>query len=220
MNIASYIDHTALAADTPIEKINTLCNEAIEYHFASVCVNTCRVKECANKLKNSDVSVCTVVGFPLGAMSTKAKAFEAEEAIRDGADEIDMVVNIGWLKDSKDDLVLKDIQTVKESCGDKLLKVIIETCLLTEEEKIKACALAKKAGADFVKTSTGFSKGGATVEDVALMRKTVGKELGVKASGGIHNYEEAKAMIDAGATRLGASSGVSIVTGATSDAEY
>jgi len=220
MNIESYIDHTVLAADTTSKKIKKICSEALEYHFASVCINSCHVKECANKLKNSDVSVCTVVGFPLGAMSSKAKAFEAEQAIIDGADEIDMVINIGWLKDSKDDLVLKDIQSVKEACGDKLLKVIIETCLLSEDEKVKACVLAKKAGADFVKTSTGFSKGGAKVEDIALMRKTVGKELGVKASGGIHNFEEAKAMIDAGATRIGASCGVAIVTGATSDARY
>lgn len=220
MDIASYIDHTVLAANTTSEKISELCNEALEYHFASVCINSCHVKECANKLKNSAVSVCTVVGFPLGAMSTKAKAFEAKQAIEDGADEIDMVINIGWLKDSKDDLVLKDIQTVKQACGDKLLKVIIETCLLSDDEKIKACILAKKAGADFVKTSTGFSTAGAKVEDVALMRKTVGKELGVKASGGIHSYEEAKAMIDAGATRIGASCGVAIVTGATSDAQY
>lgn len=220
MDIASYIDHTVLAANTTSEKISELCKEALEYKFASVCVNSCHVKECANKLKNSSVSVCTVVGFPLGAMSTKAKAFEAQQAVEDGADEIDMVINIGWLKDGKDDLVLKDIQTVKQACGDKLLKVIIETCLLTDEEKIKACTLAKKAGADFVKTSTGFSTGGAKVEDVALMRKTVGKELGVKASGGIHSYEEAKAMIDAGATRIGASCGVAIVTGATSDAQY
>lgn len=220
MNIESYIDHTVLAADTTSEKIKILCNEALEYHFASVCINSCHVKECANKLKNSDVSVCTVVGFPLGAMSTNAKAYEAEQAIKDGADEIDMVINLGWLKDSKDDLILKDIQKVKETCGDKILKVIIETCLLSDEEKVKACILAKKAGADYVKTSTGFSKAGATVLDVALMRKTVGKELGVKASGGIHSYEEAKAMIDAGATRIGASCGVAIVTGATSNAEY
>ncbi|NCD01262.1 deoxyribose-phosphate aldolase [bacterium] len=220
MNIASYIDHTVLAANATSEKIATICKEAIEYKFASVCVNSCHVKECSNKLKNTDVAVCTVVGFPLGAMSTKAKAFEALQAIEDGADEIDMVINIGWLKDGKDDLVLKDIKALKEACGDKLLKVIIETCLLSDEEKVKACSLAKKAGADFVKTSTGFSTGGARVEDVALMRKTVGNELGVKASGGIHNYEEAKAMIDAGATRIGASCGVAIVTGATSDAQY
>ncbi|MGD1820369.1 MAG: deoxyribose-phosphate aldolase [Pleomorphochaeta sp.] len=220
MDIASYIDHTLLAANASSEQISKLCNEALEYHFASVCINSCRVKECAKKLKNSDVAVCTVVGFPLGAMSTEAKAFEAKKAIEDGADEIDMVINIGWLKESKDDLVLKDIQNLKEVCGDKILKVIIETCLLSDEEKVKACALAKKAGADFVKTSTGFSKWGAKVEDVALMRKSVGKELGVKASGGIHNYEEALAMIDAGASRLGASCGVAIVTGANSNAEY
>ncbi len=220
MNIASYIDHTVLAANAKSEQISVICNEAMEYNFASVCVNSCHVKNCAEKLKDSKVAVCTVVGFPLGAMSTKAKAFEAKQAVEDGADEVDMVINVGWLKEEKDDLVLKDIQAVKQACGDKLLKVIIETCLLTDEEKVKACTLAKKAGADFVKTSTGFSTGGATVEDIALMRKTVGKELGVKASGGIRDYETAKAMIDAGATRIGASSGIAIVTGAVADAGY
>lgn len=220
MNIASYIDHTVLAANAKSEQISVICNEAMEYNFASVCVNSCHVKNCAEKLKDSKVAVCTVVGFPLGAMSTKAKAFEAKQAVEDGADEIDMVINVGWLKEEKDDLVLKDIQAVKQACGDKLLKVIIETCLLTDEEKVKACTLAKKAGADFVKTSTGFSTGGATVEDITLMRKTVGKELGVKASGGIRDYETAKAMIDAGATRIGASSGIAIVTGAVADAGY
>ena len=213
MNIASYIDHTVLAANATSDKIEKICREAKEYHFASVCVNSCHVKKCAELLKDSDVSVCTVVGFPLGAMSTKAKAYEALAAIEDGADEIDMVINIGLLKDGKDESVLKDIQSVKEACNDKLLKVIIETCLLTHDEKVRACSLAVKAGANYVKTSTGFSTGGAKEEDIALMRKTVGPEIGVKASGGIHTYEEALGMIENGATRIGASAGIAIVEG-------
>jgi len=213
MKIASYIDHTILAADATSDKVEKICSEAKEYHFASVCVNSCHVAECAQMLKESDVSVCTVVGFPLGAMSTKAKALETQVAVEDGADEIDMVINVGWLKDGKDDKVLNDIKAVREACSGKLLKVIIETCLLTENEKVKACSLAVKAGADFVKTSTGFSKGGATEADIALMRKTVGPELGVKASGGIHTYEEAMGMIENGATRIGASAGIAIVEG-------
>lgn len=219
-NINKFIDHTILAADTTSDKITKVCEEAIEYNFASVCVNSCHVKNCFNKLKNTNINVCTVVGFPLGAMSTKAKAFEALTAIEDGANEIDMVINIGWLKDCKDDLVLNDIKEVKKVCGTKLLKVIIETCLLNNEEKNRACLLAKKAGANFVKTSTGFSKAGAKIEDVLLMKETVGNNLGVKASGGIHNYKEAEAMIEAGASRLGASSGVAIVTGITSNTNY
>ncbi len=214
MNIASYIDHTVLAADATRERIEKLCAEAKQWHFASVCVNTCWTAFCADQLKGSGVNVCSVVGFPLGAMSTRAKAFEAKAAVDDGADEIDMVINIGWLKDGRDDLVENDIREVKSACGDKHLKVIIETCLLTEEEKVRACKLSVKAGADFVKTSTGFSTGGAKAEDVALMRKTVGPEIGVKASGGIRTYEDAKKMIDAGANRLGCSAGIAIVTSA------
>jgi deoxyribose-phosphate aldolase len=214
MNIASYIDHTVLAADATRERIEKLCAEAKQWHFASVCVNTCWTAFCADQLKGSGVNVCSVVGFPLGAMSTRAKAFEAKAAVDDGADEIDMVINIGWLKDGRDDLVENDIREVKCACGDKHLKVIIETCLLTEEEKVRACKLSVKAGADFVKTSTGFSTGGAKAEDVALMRKTVGPEIGVKASGGIRTYEDAKKMIDAGANRLGCSAGIAIVTSA------
>ena len=214
MNIASYIDHTVLAADATRERIEKLCAEAKQWHFASVCVNTCWTAFCADQLKGSGVNVCSVVGFPLGAMSTRAKAFEAKAAVDDGADEIDMVINIGWLKDGRDDLVENDIREVKSACGDKHLKVIIETCLLTEEEKVRACKLSVKAGADFVKTSTGFSTGGAKAEDVALMRKTVGLEIGVKASGGIRTYEDAKKMIDAGANRLGCSAGIAIVTSA------
>ena len=160
------------------------------------------------------MNVCVVVGFPLGAMCTKAKAYEAKCAVEDGATEVDMVINIGWLKDRKDDLVENDIREVKKACGDKHLKVIIEACLLTEEEKVRACELSVKAGADFVKTSTGFSTGGATAEDVALMRKTVGPDTGVKAAGGIRTFEDAKKMIEAGANRLGCSAGIAIVTSA------
>ena len=214
MNIASYIDHTVLAADATQEKIEKLCDEAKQWKFASVCVNTCWTKLCADKLKGTGVNVCVVVGFPLGAMCTEAKAFEAKCAVKEGATEVDMVINVGWLKDHKDELVEEDIRQVKQACGDKHLKVIIETCLLTDEEKVRACQLAVKAGADFVKTSTGFSKAGANAEDVALMRKTVGPDTGVKAAGGIRTYEDAVKMIDAGANRLGCSAGIAIVTAA------
>ncbi len=214
MNIASYIDHTILAADATEEKVAKLCREASQWKFASVCVNTCWTKFCAEKLKGTGVNVCVVVGFPLGAMSTEAKAFEAKKAVEDGATEVDMVINIGWLKDHKDALVEEDIRQVKKACGKAHLKVIIEACLLTEEEKVRACKLSVAAGADFVKTSTGFSKGGATVEDVALMRKTVGPDTGVKAAGGIRDYETAKKMIEAGADRLGCSAGIAIVQSA------
>jgi deoxyribose-phosphate aldolase len=214
MNIASYIDHTVLAANATQEKIEKLCAEAREWKFASVCVNTCWTKFCAEQLKGTGVNVCVVVGFPLGAMCTKAKAYEAACAVADGADEVDMVINIGWLKDGKNDLVENDIREVKKACGDKHLKVIIEACLLTDEEKVRACELSVKAGADFVKTSTGFSTGGAKAEDVALMRKTVGSKVGVKAAGGIRTYEDALKMIEAGANRLGCSAGIAIVTAA------
>jgi len=214
MNIASYIDHTILAADATEEKVAKLCEEAAQWHFASVCVNTCWTKFCAEKLKGTGVNVCVVVGFPLGAMSTEAKAFEARKAVEDGATEVDMVINIGWLKDHKDALVEEDIRQVKQACGNAHLKVIIEACLLTEEEKVRACKLSVAAKADFVKTSTGFSKGGATAEDVALMRKTVGPDTGVKAAGGIRDFETARKMIEAGANRLGCSAGIAIVQGA------
>ncbi len=214
MNIASYIDHTILAADATEEKVAKLCREAAEWKFASVCVNTCWTKFCAEKLKGTGVNVCVVVGFPLGAMSTEAKAFEARKAVEDGATEVDMVINIGWLKDNRDSLVEEDIRQVKKACGKAHLKVIIEACLLTEEEKVRACKLSVAAGADFVKTSTGFSTGGATAEDVALMRKTVGPDTGVKAAGGIRDYATAKKMIEAGANRLGCSAGIAIVQGA------
>ena len=211
--LARYIDHTLLAADATEDMIVKLCKEAKEYKFASVCVNSCHVALASRLLKDSDVNVCTVVGFPLGAMSTKAKAYEASLAVVEGATEVDMVINIGALKDKRYDEVEKDISEVKRACLGKLLKVIIETCLLTDEEKVKACELSKKAGADFVKTSTGFSKWGAKKEDVALMRKTVGPGMGVKASGGIRDRETALEMIRAGASRLGCSSGIAIVKG-------
>lgn len=213
MNIASYIDHTVLAANATEEKIKKLCQEAKENKFASVCVNSCWASYCAEQLKGTGVNVCCVVGFPLGAMCTQAKAYEAACAVKDGASEIDMVINIGWLKDKKDDLVEKDIAEVKKACGDKHLKVIIETCLLTEEEKVRACKLSVNAKADFVKTSTGFSTAGAVAEDVALMRKTVGPDIGVKAAGGIRDFATAKKMIDAGANRLGCSAGIAIIEG-------
>ncbi len=213
MDINKYIDHTQLAADATKDKIKKLCDEAKEYDFASVCVNSCWVKYCAEELKNSSVNVCTVVGFPLGAMVTRAKAYEAKCAVEDGADEVDMVINIGALHDKDYALVEEDIREVKKACGDKLLKVIIEACLLSDEEKVKACELAVAAGADYVKTSTGFSKSGATAEDVALMRKTVGDKLGVKAAGGIRDSETAKKMIAAGASRLGCSAGIAIMKG-------
>lgn len=211
--LARYIDHTLLAADATEDMIVKLCKEAKEYKFASVCVNSCHVAFASRLLKDSDVNVCTVVGFPLGAMSTKAKAYEASLAVVEGATEVDMVINIGALKDKRYDEVEKDIREVKRACLGKLLKVIIETCLLSDEEKVKACELSKKAGADFVKTSTGFSKWGAKKEDVALMRKTVGPGMGVKASGGIRDRETALEMIKAGASRLGCSSGIAIVKG-------
>ncbi len=211
--IAAVIDHTLLAATATEAQIEQLCKEAIKYHFASVCVNSCWVELCVKLLKKSDVKVCTVVGFPLGAMATKSKAHEAKDAVMAGAGEIDMVINVGYLKGHDDDLVQHDITSVKKVCGNAKLKVIIETCLLTDEQKVRACRLAKASGADYVKTSTGFAGGGATVEDVRLMRKTVGLEMGVKASGGVRSWEDAKAMIEAGATRIGASSSIAIVEG-------
>ncbi|MGH0052529.1 MAG: deoxyribose-phosphate aldolase [Sphaerochaetaceae bacterium] len=212
-DVAKYIDHTVLAATATRSRIEKLCKEAIQYHFASVCVNSCWVPLCAKLLEKSDVKVCTVIGFPLGAMATESKAYEAGMAVKAGAEEVDMVINVGYLKNHDDDLVQDDIKTVKKACGKALLKVIIETCLLNEEEKVRACRLAMSSGADFVKTSTGFSTGGATVKDIKLMRKTVGPDLGVKASGGVRTYEDAIAMIEAGATRIGASSGIAIVEG-------
>ncbi|GKQ42387.1 deoxyribose-phosphate aldolase [Companilactobacillus sp. RD055328] len=215
MNLSKYIDHTILNQDATEKDVTKIINEAKEYDFASVCVNPYWVKKAAIELKNTDVMVCTVIGFPLGANTTASKVFEAENALENGADELDMVINIGELKAKNNAAVLEDIRAVVEAGhnADKHVKVIIETCLLTDEEKVRACEISKEAGADFVKTSTGFSTAGAKVEDVKLMRETVGNEMGVKASGGIHSKEEALAMIDAGATRLGASAGIKIING-------
>lgn len=210
-------DHTMLKADATRKDVKRVCDEAMAYSFCSVCVNSYYVPYVANLLHGSDVKICSVVGFPLGAMSTRAKALEAKIAVMDGADEIDMVINIGALKDRDYSVVLEDIKAVKEACEDKTLKVIIETCLLNDVEKVKACELAKEAGADFVKTSTGFSTGGAKVEDVKLMRATVGPDMGVKASGGIHDNEFAKELVDAGANRLGTSATIQIVESAFYD---
>ncbi len=210
-------DHTILKADATRKDVKRVCDEAMAYSFCSVCVNSYYVPYVANLLHGSDVKICSVVGFPLGAMSTRAKALEARIAVMDGADEIDMVINIGALKDRDYSVVLEDIKAVKEACEDKTLKVIIETCLLNDVEKVKACELAKEAGADFVKTSTGFSTGGAKVEDVKLMRATVGPDMGVKASGGIHDNEFAKELVDAGANRLGTSATIQIVESAFYD---
>lgn len=221
-NVTKMIDHTLLKADATKEEIVKLVEEAQKYSFASVCVNPTWVKISADMLKDTpEVKVCTVIGFPLGASTSETKAFETKNAIENGANEIDMVINIGALKDKLDDLVEKDIKAVVEAAkGKALVKVIIETCLLTREEKVRACELSVKAGADFVKTSTGFSTGGATVEDIRLMRETVGPEIGVKASGGVRSREDALAMIEAGATRIGASSGVSISKGEISQSNY
>ena len=212
MNINKLIDHTALKPNTNKKSILKLIAEAKTYDFASVCVNPCWVALAHQELKNTDVKVCTVIGFPLGANTTEVKVFETKDAIEKGAQEIDMVINIAMLKDKEYDYVENEIHQIVEATKDKaIVKVIIEACLLTDEEKIKACELSQKAGADFVKTSTGFSTGGATVHDVALMRKTVGTDMGVKASGGVHTHEEALAMIEAGANRIGASAGVKLL---------
>ena len=209
--LASYIDHTLLKPEASREQIRAVCDEAKQYHFASVCVNSCWVPLIAEELKGSGVSVCCVIGFPLGASLSSVKAFEAREAVAAGAQEIDMVINIGAVKSGGWELVREDIAAVNAAKGTAKLKVIIETCLLTDEEKVRVCQIAKEVGADFVKTSTGFSTGGATVHDVELMRKTVGPEMGVKASGGVRTLADALAMIEAGASRLGASAGVKII---------
>lgn len=208
MKINQYIDHTNLKADARIEDIKTLVDEAMANDFYSVCVNSSNVK--LIKDYNKEVKIAAVVGFPLGAMAKEAKVFEAKNAIENGASEIDMVINIGRLKDKEYDYVESEIRAIKEAIGENILKVIIETCLLTDEEKVKACELSVSAGADFVKTSTGFSTGGATVTDVKLMAETVGDKAKVKASGGIHTREEALALIDAGASRIGASKSIDI----------
>ena len=208
-----YFDHTLLKPEATKEQIKKLCDEAIENDFYSVCVNSYRVKEASDLLKDTDIKIAAVVGFPLGAMTIAAKAYETITALRDGAREIDMVINVGALKDEDFETVEKDIFAITSVAKDygAIVKVIIETCLLTNEEKIKACELSEKAGAEFVKTSTGFSTGGATVDDVVLMKKTVGDRLKVKASGGIRDYDKTIAMIEAGADRIGASAGIKIL---------
>jgi deoxyribose-phosphate aldolase len=217
-HIAGMIDHTLLKPDVTADQIAQLCFEARKYEFASVCVNPTHVKLCSDLLRDTDVKVCTVIGFPLGASSPDVKKFETETAIKDGANEIDMVINIGALKAGNNTLVSRDISEVTKVAhmAGAITKVIIETSLLTEEEKIRACLLSKEAGANYVKTSTGFAGGGATVEDIKLMRKVVGPGMGIKASGGVRDYQGAKNMVDAGATRIGASAGVKIVQGESS----
>jgi deoxyribose-phosphate aldolase len=220
--LASYIDHTLLKPDATLAEVDQLCAEALQHHFASVCVNGTHVKRCAEILSGSDVLVCSVIGFPLGAAASEVKVYEARRAVEDGACEIDMVINVGLLKSGATANVQQDIAAVAEVCHrlGARLKVILETCLLTDVEKEVGCQLAKSAGADFVKTSTGFSKGGATPEDVALMRRVVGPTLGVKASGGVRDQETARAMIAAGATRIGASASVAIVRGKAGTGTY
>lgn len=216
MDLNRMMDHTILKADTPQSEVLRIIEEAKKYHFYSVCINPVWVSLAAEELKGEPVAVCTVIGFPLGANTSATKAFETDDAIKNGADEIDMVLAVGQLKAKNYDYVQKDIEAVVAMAKDRaLVKVIIETCLLTDEEIVKACELAKAAGADFVKTSTGFSTGGATVEAVRLMRATVGPEMGVKASGGIHNEAEALAMVEAGASRLGTSASIAIIQGTT-----
>lgn len=212
-DLAKFIDHTLLKPEATPAEIDKLCQEAKQYHFAAVCVNPPYVKQCAQLLRGTDVDVAAVVGFPLGAHTTETKVFETKQAIADGALEIDMVINVGWLKAKQDGMVRDDIGAVVAAAhaGGAIVKVIIEAALLNDDEKVRACQLSKAAGADYVKTSTGFGPGGATVHDVALMSRAVAGELGVKAAGGIRNYEQAQAMISAGATRIGASAGVKIL---------
>lgn len=220
-NLEKYIDHTVLKPESKDIDIQKACIDAKKYNFKSVCVNPTWVSYVADQLKGSEVETCTVIGFPLGANVSAIKAKEAEQAIKDGATEIDMVLNIGALKSEDYPLVKEDIKQVVQAANKQaVVKVIIETCLLEKNEKIRACEIAKQAGADFVKTSTGFSTGGATVDDVKLMRSTVGPEMGVKASGGVRTYEDALAMIEAGATRIGTSNGVALLQGKEGTASY
>ena len=220
MNYAKFIDHTLLKPESTRQQIDQIIDEAKEYNFKSICVNPTHVKYASERLNDSGVLVCTVIGFPLGATTTATKIFETEDAIKNGATELDMVINIGALKDGRFEDVQKDIEGVVGAANGKTVKVIIETVLLSDEEKVKASELAKAAGADFVKTSTGFAGGGATPEDVKLMKDTVGDELEVKASGGVRSLEDFNKMIDAGATRIGASAGVQIIQGLESDSDY
>ena len=211
MNYNKMIDHTVLKADTPLETVKRICDEAMEYGFASVCINPCHVAYCADYLKDSDVNVCTVIGFPLGANTSAVKAFETKDAIANGADEIDMVMNIGALKDKNYDLVRDDVNAVVEAANGTLVKVILETCLLTEDEINKACELCVEAKADYVKTSTGFSTRGATIEDVRIMKEAVHGKAKVKAAGGVRTPEDMVKIVAAGADRIGTSAGCSLV---------
>ena len=211
MNYNKMIDHTVLKADTPLETIKRICDEAMEYGFASICINPCHVAYCADYLKDSDVNVCTVIGFPLGANTSAVKAFETKDAIANGADEIDMVMNIGALKDKNYDLVRDDVKAVVEAANGTLVKVILETCLLTEDEIKKACELCVEAKADYVKTSTGFSTRGATIEDVRIMKEAVHGKAKVKAAGGVRTPEDMVKIVAAGADRIGTSAGCSLV---------
>ena len=212
MKLSKFIDHTLLKADASKEAIVELCSEAKEYDFKSVCVNTCNIELCKEQLSGSNVLVCCVIGFPLGAMSTQAKIFEAKDAIDKGADEVDMVINIGRLKDNDLDYCTNEILRIKQTIGNKTLKVIIETCLLTDDEIVKACNCVVEAKADFVKTSTGFSTSGATFEGVALMKKTVGDKCYIKAAGGVRSHEDMLKMIELGANRIGTSSGTKLIS--------
>lgn len=220
MKINQYIDHTLLKPESRQDQIDKLIREAKTYNFASVCINPTWVSYAAKALEGTDIKVCTVIGFPLGATTSAVKAFETKDAISHGADEIDMVINIGQAKSGHFAFVEEDIRAVVEASGDKLVKVIIETCLLTDKEKIKACQAAVAAGADFVKTSTGFSTAGARLDDVRLMRQTVGPDVGVKAAGGTRSLEDAQAFIEAGATRIGTSAGVTIMEGKQTNSGY
>lgn len=220
MKINKLIDHTLLKQDATSEQIIKLCSEAKEYDFMSVCINPKFVATAAKELEASDVKVCTVIGFPLGANTKEVKVFEAKNAIENGADELDMVINVSDLKDKNYDTILEEIKAIKDVTGDRILKVILETCLLSDEEIVEACKIALKAGADFVKTSTGFSTGGARAEDVALMKQTVGDRMSVKASGGIRSLDDLNIMVENGASRIGASSGIAIMEGYTSKENY
>ncbi len=213
MELNRYIDHTILKPEAGKEQVIKICEEAKENHFASVCINPCWIETAAEILAGTDVKVCTVIGFPLGAMTTESKVFEAQDAVKKGAEEVDMVINIGRLKDGDDQYVTDEIKAVKEAVGDLVLKVIIETCLLTKDEIVRAGICVKNAGADFIKTSTGFSTGGAKAEDVRLMKETVGENIKVKAAGGIRTREAMDEMIAAGAERIGTSSGVKLIKG-------
>ncbi|GIM48841.1 deoxyribose-phosphate aldolase [Capnocytophaga stomatis] len=215
MKLNKYIDHTLLKANATVSEIETLCKEAITHDFFSVCVNSGYVSYAKEFLKGTNVNVCSVVGFPLGAMSTRSKVFETEQAIADGADEIDMVINVGWLQSGEVDKVREEIALIKKACGNKVLKVILETCYLTDDEKRLACKLSVEAGADFVKTSTGFGTGGATLSDVQLMKETVNGKAKIKASGGIRDFKTAMQYVDLGVQRIGTSNGIAIVSGET-----